>query len=181
MAGCGSPASQGQRPLPLRGCHPPMTSRVFGQSRKRVSASVYFLENWNLAAAGFSPAVTDPDAVKPLCLHKTETGRTVFSRQRPPSTHCGHWRRSIAAIHACLFDHLGCLHQNRIGNLDAERLGGLAVDDDLELRELLCRQVGRLLALKNFIEVIRARQNSSIGLALWLNTPPASARADLGG
>ena len=33
--------------------------------------------------------------------------------------------------------------------VEAERLGGLEVDDELELRRLLDRQIGRLLALEN--------------------------------
>ena len=49
-----------------------------------------------------------------------------------------------------LFDHLvgATLHRLRHGN--AERLGGLEVDDQFDFRCLLDRQVRRLVAIENF-------------------------------
>ena len=43
--------------------------------------------------------------------------------------------------------------QHRRGHVEAERLGGLEVDDELELGRLLHRQVGGLLALENAVGV----------------------------
>jgi hypothetical protein len=41
-----------------------------------------------------------------------------------------------------LFDHLVDLRQQHLRHGDAERLGGLEVDDELEPRRLLDRQIG---------------------------------------
>jgi hypothetical protein len=45
------------------------------------------------------------------------------------------------------FDHLVGAQKERCGHIDAERLRGLEIDDQLDLGGLLHRQVGRLLAL----------------------------------
>src|SRR5262249_17530596 len=50
---------------------------------------------------------------------------------------------------ASLFDHLVGAAEERDRNGKAERLGGLEVDEQLDLSGLLDWQVGRLLALKN--------------------------------
>ena len=39
------------------------------------------------------------------------------------------------------------------GTVEAERLGGLEIDDELELGRLHHRQVGRLLALENAADI----------------------------
>src|SRR4030095_10317143 len=54
---------------------------------------------------------------------------------------------------ACLLDHLIRLEKKRRGDGQAERLGGLEVDDQLELRGLLDRQVRRLGTLENFVRI----------------------------
>jgi hypothetical protein len=46
-----------------------------------------------------------------------------------------------------LFDQLIGAADERIGDSDAERLGGLKVDDQLDFRGLDDRQIGRLFAL----------------------------------
>ena len=50
---------------------------------------------------------------------------------------------------ASLFNHLVGTHEQRHRHVEAERFGGLEVDDQLELRRLLDWQIGGLLALEN--------------------------------
>ena len=50
---------------------------------------------------------------------------------------------------SCLFDHLVGAAEQRERKREAERLGGIEVDDQLDFGGLLDRQVGRLLALEN--------------------------------
>src|SRR5262249_12930785 len=57
-----------------------------------------------------------------------------------------------------LLDHLICQEEQRWGYCDPERLGGLHVDDELELHRLLHRQVGGLGSLQNLIDVCSGAQ-----------------------
>src|SRR5262249_41505232 len=75
------------------------------------------------------------------------------------------------AAHGCadsdLFDHLVGTRQQCRGNFESERLRGLQVDDELELRRLLHRQVTGLLALENArrvdaAEAKRVRKDRSV-------------------
>jgi hypothetical protein len=54
-----------------------------------------------------------------------------------------------------LFDHLVGCGEQRLGQSEAEHLGGLAIDEKLELGGLLHGQVGRFRALKNLVYVDR--------------------------
>src|SRR5262245_46586215 len=54
-----------------------------------------------------------------------------------------------------LLDHLVDAHQQRQRQLNAERLGSLEIDNQLELGRVLHRQIGRLAALENAINIER--------------------------
>ena len=60
---------------------------------------------------------------------------------------------------AALFDHLVGATLQRLRHGNAERLGGLEIDDQFDFRGLHDREIGRLLALKNF-PGIDTEQNS---------------------
>src|SRR6516225_8632597 len=65
-------------------------------------------------------------------------------------------RRKCSAINRHnqqLFDDLGGAQQNRWGYLKAERLGGLVVHDHLKLGRQLHREIARLLAAQDAIDI----------------------------
>src|SRR5262249_54873300 len=66
-----------------------------------------------------------------------------------PEMWCKTRRRTHAPQQAGLFDQLVGAAAQRERHSQAERLGGLQVDDQLDLRGLLHRQVGGLLALED--------------------------------
>jgi len=74
----------------------------------------------------------------------------------PPMTHRRHSldsrvarRQSHSYLASGLFDHLVGADEERQRKGDAERFGGLQINDQLKLRSLHNRQVGRLVALEN--------------------------------
>src|SRR6266498_2998510 len=63
-----------------------------------------------------------------------------------------------------LLDHLVRSRQNVGRNREADLLGGLQVDDELELRRLLHRQIGGLGSLQYLVHIRTARRNKSVKL-----------------
>src|SRR5262245_66283456 len=59
----------------------------------------------------------------------------------------------LSQQHSCSFDHLVGEQQKRFRNRETERLGRLEVDDKLEFRGLLDREVGRLGSFEDLIHV----------------------------
>jgi len=53
-----------------------------------------------------------------------------------------------------LFDHLGGAQHNRWGYGKTERLGGLEVEDHLELGRKLHREIARLLAAQDAVHIV---------------------------
>src|SRR5262245_49057980 len=67
-----------------------------------------------------------------------------------------------------LFDYLIGAAEQRERERDAERLGGLHVDDQLDPRGLLHRQIGRLFALEDAADIaarnaMRVRKAGAVG------------------
>src|SRR5215831_17247990 len=57
---------------------------------------------------------------------------------------------SCTAANSVLLNHLVCTTEQRKRKRDAERPSSLEIDDQLDLGDLLDRQVGRLLSLEHF-------------------------------
>jgi hypothetical protein len=83
-----------------------------------------------------------PDRLLPLCA---ETGPRRDRRRASAPTQSG---RSPA-----LLDNLVRAYQHRLRHSEAERLGGLEIDDQLEGRRLLDRQIGGLGTLEDLSRV----------------------------
>src|SRR5215472_8788034 len=59
----------------------------------------------------------------------------------------------LSQQHSCSFDHLVCAGEHRCRHFEAERPGGLEIEHSFVLGRRLNRQVGRLLALEDTIDV----------------------------
>ena len=57
---------------------------------------------------------------------------------------------------------------------EAQRFGGLEVDDQVELSRLLDGQLGRIGALQDLVAYVAARRRNSSVFALYVMRPPSS-------
>src|SRR5205823_7276669 len=96
-----------------------------------------------------------PQGVPAIAHHRRLRATEFRCAARPPLA--APWRQTAAALRrrearagrdASLDDLVGA-GEERLRHGQAQRLGGLQVDDQLELGRLLYRQVGRLLALED--------------------------------
>jgi hypothetical protein len=72
-------------------------------------------------------------------------------RARHQVTNAPAWTSTGARGQHALFDDLVRSQEQRLGNREAERLGGLEVDDKLELGGLLHRKIRGLGAFEDFV------------------------------
>src|SRR5262249_51800869 len=96
------------------------------------------------------------DISRSLGHKRTQRHHAAMSALVPKADSCS------AAKAVWLFDDLVGEQLDRIWHLDTEQPGGLHVDDELESRGLIDRQLGGLLALENPRDV-----ESSAAIAVW--------------
>src|SRR6266446_10676487 len=88
-----------------------------------------------------------PEVQLPLYPRKrTQVGHRAMSEKCQHETHAPQQR-------ALLFDHVVGLGEQRGRHSEAERIRGLAIDDEFELGRLLDRKVGGLGALQDLVHV----------------------------
>ena len=90
------------------------------------------------------------DAPHPLALLRAR-------RERPRSRRAAEQRDELAPLHSITSSARASSVRRHV---EAERLGGLEIDDQLELGRLLHRQVGWLLALEDAIDIGRPHAGS---------------------
>src|SRR5262245_4906446 len=106
----------------------------------------------------------------PVCPRKL-TCATGCRTSDSAKTGCEQWQRG-----SLLFDDLIGATEQRERNSEAGRPGGTEVDHQLDLRCLLHRKIGRLLALANSADVACGAPIGSIESAPYEINPPATPK-----
>src|SRR5712671_4775867 len=75
----------------------------------------------------------------------------LFTQQRTSPRYFG---MSVSCQQPTSFDQFSCLYEELVRYRDAKGFCGLEIDHQIELGRLLDRQIGRLGAFENFIDVV---------------------------
>jgi hypothetical protein len=102
-----------------------------------------------LGIASLNHANPDAFNTEPIFRDYPLSGHAADNAISTRMTHTGCRAFKTFALQSTLFDHLICEGKNLRRNLDPKRLGGLKIDDELELGRQQNRQVGGLLALEH--------------------------------
>jgi hypothetical protein len=97
-------------------------------------------------------------------------------RERPNCCDAAKCREVPESDIDALFDHFVGAQQKRFRQLEAERLGGLLIDDEFEPGWQLDRQVSGFRALENEIDVCRGAPKQRGCVVANRQQPPLSAK-----
>src|SRR5262249_51786534 len=153
----GSPAAQRYSTCTLRPSAQPASCSPCRNVPTRASPS---------ASSAATPMSTPMRRRRSACCARTLRGGSIgATAAAAPRSVMNSRRRMASPLGLCgLFDHLVGEREQLGGDVDAEGLGGLHIDQELELGRLLHRQVRRLLALENTVDIAGGKAVLLIGV-----------------